>query len=316
MRRCTPLAALAGVLLTALAPVAPAWAAPANGQIAYVRPSVGAGDPEVWLANQDGTNRRRVLSQAKGFRWSKDGMRVSYLQFNRVTGVDVLYVAAGNLTGRKSLGSGWSSADWTTDGTALTAVRPLGAHSELFLKPVSGAAATRLTRAGSRGCDVRDPDVGPAGVTYLVDCLLAAKPTVEVHTAKLTGGVLTTDTAVVTATIDPFDPAGSSYRIDAARWRANGRILLGGCVAPDPCSDTNIRSNLYEYASGALTRLTSVAPGGTGTGWTGVAPAPVGAAVVARFSNASVSRLQLRPSGAVVDPLGEGAEDWQPLLAP
>lgn len=311
-RRSALFAALAATATALLAPAAPASAAVTNGQIAYSTSDNAPGVPVVWLANPDGTNRRQVLVDTTSFRWSPDGLRVSYVQFNQVTGVDTLYVAAANLTGRRSLGR-WDAADWTADGTALVAVRQVAnGNRDLFLKPASGATATRLSRAAARGCTVQDVDVSGAAVLYLADCTALANGGLELHTATLSGTTLTGDTVRLTARAD--GAATHSYRIDQARFRANGRIVFTGCVAPASCPST-AAANLHELNGTTVTRLTALAPG-AGGGFAGLAPAPVGGQLAVGLSTAAGSRVLIRPTGTVVDPLGQFAEDWQPVLAP
>ena len=303
--------ALTAALVGVLAPASPAAAAVTNGQIAYVRSDTGAGNPDIWLMNPDGSNKRVVLRNARAFRWSPDGLRVAYIQFSTVTGVDTLFVAAANLTGRRSLGA-WTEVDWSPDGTMLAATRLVGSNRELFLKPVNGAAATRITRTGAQGCAAGAPDWGPGGLLYVLDCSAATTPRVELHSVAITNGAVVKDGVLVSA---PVPATSNAVRIEEARFRANGRILFTGCVPPNACP-ANARNSLYEVNAGTVSRIAAIAPADTGLGFVGLAPAPVGSQVAVGLSTATTSGVRLRPSQQVLDPLGDGAEDWQPLLAP
>lgn len=132
------------------------------------------GAVQLWTIDQDGFGGERLISKVSGLqapRWTPDGLGFVYSADAPIPGkptqaqrTTVLYDLA---TGRRApLTTGAqpnADARYAPDGRSLIFSRKDGANTDIFLKPLSGGAETRLT--DDRGID-NEPSLSPDGTKF------------------------------------------------------------------------------------------------------------------------------------------------------
>jgi Tol biopolymer transport system component len=119
-----------------------------------------AGD--LYVVNRDGTGFARLTTGGVSHnpRWSPDGSRIA---FNRRG--DLWVMGAAGSDARRVTTTGRNvQPDWSPDGRRLVFVHvPVGSGGDVWTVPLSGGAATRITRDGGSGCGDSRPTWSPRG---------------------------------------------------------------------------------------------------------------------------------------------------------